>query len=427
MNNFLKLNPIKYIEGTIRLPGSKSISNRALLLSSLSKGTTYLKNLLNSDDIKYMLYALKKLKINFKLFNEKTECKIVGNINFLKCNKKIKLFLGNAGTVIRPLTAILSLKKNNVILTGEPRMKERPIGHLVDSLRQGGAKIFFQEKKDFPPVKIFGGFKGGNITIDGSLSSQYLTSILIAAPLASNNTNISIKGKLVSKPYIYTTLKLIKSFNGIIENYNYKKFYISANQKYNSPGEYLIEGDASSASYFFAAAAIKGGTVKVIGINKKSIQADIKFLNILEKMGAIVEYTKDSIKCTRNFLQGIDIDVNHIPDSAMTIAIVALFAKGKTTLRNIYNWRIKETDRLSAMAKELRKIGAIIEEGIDFIHIIPPKFFKESIIETYNDHRIAMCFSLIALSSKSVTILNPECTKKTFPNYFHILKKISKF
>ncbi|MXP56128.1 3-phosphoshikimate 1-carboxyvinyltransferase [Pantoea sp. Mhis] len=425
MQNYLRLSPITYVHGTINLPGSKSISNRALLLAAMAKGTTRLINLLNSHDVKHMLNALKLLNINYKLSHDRTICDIFGNSGPLQSEQSIELFLGNAGTVMRPLTAVLSLVEQSVILTGEQRMLERPIGHLVDSLRQGKAKINYLEKTGYPPLHLYGGFIGGEINIDGNISSQFLTSLLIAAPLAKKDTFIIINNDLVSKPYIDITLNLMRCFHINISNENYKKFIIKGKQQYHSPVEYLIEGDATSASYFLAAAAIKGGTVKVNGINNNSIQGDIYFAEILKKMGALIKWENNSIICSRNVLNAIDMDMNNIPDAAMTIAIIALFAKGTTIIRNIYNWRVKETDRLAAMATELRKVGAKVKEGHDFICITPPKQLKHAIIDTYNDHRMAMCFSLLALSDVSVTIINPDCTSKTFPNYFQCLAQIS--
>ncbi|QJC36582.1 3-phosphoshikimate 1-carboxyvinyltransferase [Enterobacteriaceae endosymbiont of Donacia simplex] len=427
MKNILNLKPIHKIKGSIFLPGSKSISNRVLLLSALAKGNTKLINLLNSDDINHMLNALKKLNIKFILSKSKTECLIIGNNGIFKPKKKLKLFLGNAGTVIRPLTAVLSLNSEcDIILTGEPRMKERPIKHLVDSLKNGGAIINYLEKKNFPPIHIKGGFQGTKILeIEGSISSQFLTSLLIICPLIKQNTLINITNNLVSKPYIDITIKLMKIFGIHVENHNYQQFKISGQQNYISPGKYIIEGDASSASYFLSAAAIKGGTVKLNNINKNSIQGDIKYVNVLQKMGAIINYGKNYISCTKNTLKSINMDLNNIPDVAMTIAVTSLFAKGITTIKNIYNWRVKETDRLKAMSNELKKTGAKIITGYDYIIIYPPKQIKEVIIETYNDHRIAMCFSLLSLSNNSVSIINPNCTSKTYPNFFKDFKKIS--
>ncbi|QJC34177.1 3-phosphoshikimate 1-carboxyvinyltransferase [Enterobacteriaceae endosymbiont of Donacia cinerea] len=427
MKNILTIKPIHKIQGSIFLPGSKSISNRVLLLSALAKGNTKVINLLDSDDINHMLNALKKLNTKFILSKNKKECLIIGNNGIFKPKKKLKLFLGNAGTVIRPLTAILSLSnKCDIILTGEPRMKERPIKHLVDSLKNGGAIIKYLEKKNFPPIHIKGGFQGTNfLKIEGSISSQFLTSLLMISPLIKKNTLINITNNLVSKPYIDITIKLMKIFGIHVDNYNYQQFKISGQQNYISPGEYIIEGDASSASYFLSAAAIKGGTVKLKNINKNSIQGDVKYVNILQKMGAIINYGKNYISCTKNTLKSVNMDLNDIPDVAMTLAVTSLFAKGITTIKNIYNWRVKETDRLKAMSNELKKTGAKIITGYDYIIISPPKYIKEVIIETYNDHRIAMCFSLLSLSNNSVNIINPNCTSKTYPNFFKEFEKIS--
>ncbi|OCG07863.1 3-phosphoshikimate 1-carboxyvinyltransferase [Gilliamella sp. wkB178] len=421
----LTLQPIKRFNGTINLPGSKSVSNRALLLSALSKGATRLTNLLDSDDVRYMLDALAALGVNYQLSHDRTICDIEGHGGVLQSQHALELFLGNAGTAMRPLTAALCLGHNNVILTGEPRMQERPIGHLVDALRQGGAKIDYLDNEGYPPLHIYGGFIGGKIQVDGSVSSQFLTALLMAAPLATKDTEISIIGDLVSKPYIDITIKMMAIFGVSVVNNNYQNFVIKAQQSYQSPGNYLVEGDASSASYFLAAAAIKGGTVRVTGIGKQSLQGDTQFAHVLEKMGAKITWADDYIECTKGELHGIDMDMNHIPDAAMTIATTALFAKGPTTIRNIYNWRVKETDRLTAMATELRKVGATVDEGQDYITIVPPAKLIHAEIKTYNDHRMAMCFSLVALSDTPVTILDPKCTMKTFPDYFEQFKRLS--
>ncbi|WP_275554102.1 3-phosphoshikimate 1-carboxyvinyltransferase [Mixta sp. Marseille-Q2659] len=425
MQESLTLQPIKRVNGTVNLPGSKSVSNRALLLAALAQGTTRLTNLLDSDDVKHMLNALSALGISYTLSADRTLCEVNGAGGPLQADKALELFLGNAGTAMRPLAAALCLANNDIVLTGEPRMKERPIGHLVDALRQGGAQIDYLEQTDYPPLRIRGGFTGGEVSVDGSVSSQFLTALLMAAPLAMQDTQITIKGELVSKPYIDITLHLMKTFGVTVENYNYQRFVIRGQQSYVSPGSYLVEGDASSASYFLAASAIKGGTVRVTGVGRNSVQGDIRFADVLEKMGAEIEWGDDYIACTHNKLRAIDLDMNHIPDAAMTIATTALFAEGTTVLRNIYNWRVKETDRLSAMATELRKVGAEVEEGHDFILITPPQQLIAAEIGTYNDHRMAMCFSLVALSDTPVTILDPKCTAKTFPDYFERLAAIS--
>ncbi|EBY0109045.1 3-phosphoshikimate 1-carboxyvinyltransferase [Salmonella enterica subsp. enterica serovar Bahati] len=421
----LTLQPIARVDGAINLPGSKSVSNRALLLAALACGKTVLTNLLDSDDVRHMLNALSALGINYTLSADRTRCDITGNGGPLRASGALELFLGNAGTAMRPLAAALCLGQNEIVLTGEPRMKERPIGHLVDSLRQGGANIDYLEQENYPPLRLRGGFTGGDIEVDGSVSSQFLTALLMTAPLAPEDTIIRVKGELVSKPYIDITLNLMKTFGVEIENHHYQQFVVKGGQQYHSPGRYLVEGDASSASYFLAAGAIKGGTVKVTGIGRKSMQGDIRFADVLEKMGATITWGDDFIACTRGELHAIDMDMNHIPDAAMTIATTALFAKGTTTLRNIYNWRVKETDRLFAMATELRKVGAEVEEGHDYIRITPPAKLQHADIGTYNDHRMAMCFSLVALSDTPVTILDPKCTAKTFPDYFEQLARMS--
>lgn len=421
----LTLQPIARVDGAINLPGSKSVSNRALLLAALACGKTVLTNLLDSDDVRHMLNALSALGINYTLSADRTRCDITGNGGPLRASGALELFLGNAGTAMRPLAAALCLGQNEIVLTGEPRMKERPIGHLVDSLRQGGANIDYLEQENYPPLRLRGGFTGGDIEVDGSVSSQFLTALLMTAPMAPEDTIIRVKGELVSKPYIDITLNLMKTFGVEIANHHYQQFVVKGGQQYHSLGRYLVEGDASSASYFLAAGAIKGGTVKVTGIGRKSMQGDIRFADVLEKMGATITWGDDFIACTRGELHAIDMDMNHIPDAAMTIATTALFAKGTTTLRNIYNWRVKETDRLFAMATELRKVGAEVEEGHDYIRITPPAKLHHADIGTYNDHRMAMCFSLVALSDTPVTILDPKCTAKTFPDYFEQLARMS--
>jgi len=424
--NSITLSPISKIDGEINLPGSKSLSNRALLLAALAEGTTRITNLLESDDTRHMLNALKQLGIEYTLSDDKTECTIVGNAGAISSDTAQELFLGNAGTAMRPLCAALCLGKGSYLLTGEPRMKERPIGHLVDALRQTGAYITYLENEGYPPLQIDAvGLQGGDVSIDGAISSQFLTALLMAAPLAKNDMHITIIGELVSKPYIDITLHIMQRFGVEVENNSYKTFKVKAGQTYKAVESFMVEGDASSASYFLAAAAIKGGTVKVTGIGKHSIQGDIQFVDVLETMGAKVEWGDTYVVVTKNTLHAIDMDFNHIPDAAMTIATTALFVEGTTVLRNIYNWRVKETDRIYAMATELRKVGAQVEEGEDYLKITPPKVLKHAAIDTYDDHRMAMCFSLLALDPISVTINEPECTAKTFPTYFDVLESIS--
>ena len=424
--NALTLKPISKINGEVNLPGSKSLSNRALLLAALAEGRTKITNLLESDDTKHMLNALKQLGIEYRLSKDKRECKIVGNGGAISSETREELFLGNAGTAMRPLCATLCLGEGSYLLTGEPRMEERPIGDLVNALIQAGAKITYQKEEGYPPLLIeANGLRGGEVQIDGAISSQFLTALLLAAPLAKEDMTIHVIGELVSKPYIDITLHIMREFGVEVRHENYETFFIKGKQTYRAVESFLVEGDASSASYFLAAAAIKGGTVKVTGIGKKSIQGDIQFVEVLEKMGAKVEWGDEYVSVSKGELHGIDMDFNHIPDAAMTIATTALFAKGKTILRNIYNWRVKETDRLFAMATELRKVGATVLEGEDYLEITPPKELKHAVIDTYDDHRMAMCFSLLALDPVSVTINDPKCTAKTFPTYFEVFESIS--
>lgn len=422
----LTLNPIGKINGEVFLPGSKSLSNRALLIAALANGTTKITNLLVSDDINHMLNALKSLGIEYSLSDCGTQCTVVGNNGFFRNDAPIELYLGNAGTAMRPLCAALAASEGEYILTGEERMKERPIGHLVDALKHLNANIEYLENKDYPPVKINGHTLSGDVvSIDGSISSQFLTAILMITPLLKTDTKIEIQGELVSKPYIDITLDIMSRFGVKVENNDYKSFTVTGQQSYQALEKYMVEGDASSASYFLAAGAIKGGEVTVHGVGKLSVQGDKHFADVLESMGAEVHWHDESITVIGKPLTGIDMDMNHIPDAAMTIATTALFAKGSTTIRNIYNWRVKETDRLNAMATELRKVGAEVVEGEDYIAITPPKLLKHAEIDTYNDHRVAMCFSLVALSDTPVTINDPKCTAKTFPDYFEKLAHVS--
>ncbi len=424
----LSLQPIQKINGEINLPGSKSVSNRALLLAALAKGTTELTNLLDSDDVRHMLTALAELGVSYTLSECKTRCLVKGMGGAFTQDKILTLFLGNAGTVMRPLAAILCAGKGEYVLTGEARMKERPIAHLVDALQKIGADISYLGDLGYPPLLIKGrALQGGVVEIDGSISSQFLTAFLMAAPLFRGETKIKIKGELVSKPYIDITLHLMKAFGIDVQHDNYCHFLIKGNQTYLSPSHFFVEGDASSASYFLAAAAIKGGKVKVTGVGKNSIQGDIRFADALKAMGASIEWGDDYILAKKGELVGIDMDFNHIPDAAMTIATTALFAKGETVIRNVHNWRVKETDRLAAMATELRKVGATVEEGEDQIKIYPPKQFNYAAIDTYDDHRMAMCFSLVALSEKGVVINDPKCTAKTFPDYFNQFLTLSTY
>ena len=421
----LTLDPIAKVSGEVNVPGSKSLSNRALLLAALAEGETELTNLLDSEDIEHMLNALTKLGVSYRLSEDKTQCVVQGNGGAFNVAEPLELFLGNAGTAMRPLCAALAASNVDTVLTGEPRMEERPIGDLVDALREADAEVTYLKNEGFPPLQIKGKtLNGGEMSVDGSVSSQFLTALLMAAPLLSGDVTIRIKGELVSKPYIDITLDTMAKFGVTVENDNYQTFTISGDAKYIAPGKFMVEGDASSASYFLAAGAIKGGTVRVTGIGQNSIQGDIRFADVLEAMGATVVWNDEYVEVTGAPLKGVNMDMNHIPDAAMTIATTALFAEGPTTMTNIYNWRVKETDRLAAMATELQKLGAKVEEGHDYIKVWPTDSLKHAEIDTYNDHRIAMCFSLVALSDTPVTINDPGCTRKTFPDYFTRFKTL---
>jgi len=424
----LRLSPIQKIEGEIHLPGSKSLSNRALLLAALADGVTTIDNLLDSDDVRRMLEALDKLGIATELSENRTHCVVTGNGGPFHAAEPLELFLGNAGTAIRPLCAALCLGRGTFTLTGEPRMEERPIKDLVESLNQAGASISYLKNPGYPPLKIeAGGLRGGQLSVRGNISSQYLSALLMTAPLFARDTVITVEGELVSQPYIDLTLGIVEKFGGRITNHSFRRFEIPGGQAYRSPGRVLIEGDASSASYFFAAAAIKGGSVRVHGLPDDSRQGDLRFLDALAEMGAAVTRHAEVVEVRPGqSLHGIDIDANRFPDAAMTLATAALFAQGRTTIRNIANWRVKETDRLAAMATELRKIGAIVEEGPDYLVIDPPAQTIHAAIDTYNDHRMAMCFSLLALAPASVTINDPGCVAKTFPRYFEELASLAR-
>lgn len=423
----LTLKPIKHLAGEVTLPGSKSLSNRALLLSSLATGNTALTNLLRSDDIERMVAALQQLGVGLDLSEDWQTCNVTGNDGLFAPPTDTKFFMGNAGTAIRPLTAVLSLINSEFEIDGDEYMRERPIGHLTDALTELGADIRFLAEAGYPPFLMQGGsVTGGNISLPGDISSQYLTALLMALPLSDEDSTITIIGDQVSKPYLDITLGMLKIFGVEASHDNYQTFSIPGGQAYTSPGEYLIEGDASSGSYFFAGAAVAGGKVTVHGLGEQSVQGDIQFLDAIEKMGASVERRSDRIEVSgTGTLRGVDLDLNHIPDAAMTLAALALFAEGKTTIRNVYNWRVKETDRMHAMAEGLTRLGATVATTSDTITIDPPEKIQSATINPYGDHRVAMSFSLAALSEASVTIEEPDCTRKTFPDYFEVFDSVS--
>lgn len=416
------------MSGTVALPGSKSLSNRALLLAALADGTTVIENLLRSDDTERMLSALERL--GCRLQSRGTRATITGfGGAFPAPAEQLTLNLGLAGTALRPLTAALTLGHGAFRLDGVPRMRERPIGDLVDALRPLGADIRYDEHQGYPPLTICGQrLRGGSTRIRGDVSSQFLTALLLAAPLAQEPVTVSIEGDLVSKPYIDVTLAAMARFGVNVEHDNGYREFAVPNDGYQSPQRYWVEGDASSASYFLAAGAIAGPGVTVTGIGTESVQGDVAFADALEAMGARIEREANAVRVqppADGTLRGVDLDLNHIPDAAMTLAVVALFATGATRIRNVGNWRVKETDRLAAMATELRKVGAVVEEQPDALYIEPPAALRESQIATYGDHRIAMCFSLVALSGTAVTIEDPRCVEKTFPGYFDVYRRMA--
>jgi len=435
----LHLNPATEASGIITLPGSKSISNRTLLLAALAEGETEIFGLLKSDDTDRMLDALKALGVSLEQHPENPSCWKVNGVNGKFPNSNVNLFLGNAGTAFRPLTAALAFANGDYQLSGVPRMHERPIGDLVDALCQAGANIEYLENEGFPPLKISTPNLDLSkpIQIRGEVSSQFLTALLMALPLTGKAATIEVIGELISKPYIEITLNLMQKFGVTVERDNWNSFHIPANAQYKGGRLIAVEGDASSASYFLAAGAIAGSQgVTVCGIGKNSIQGDVKFATELEKLGVTINYQDfnsqlssglnsiTAFKPTKK-IKGFNLDCNHIPDAAMTLAILALFADGTTTLRNIASWRVKETDRIAAMATELRKVGATVEEGADYIKITPPaQLTPNAVIDTYDDHRMAMCFSLVSLGNVPIVINDPNCVAKTFPNYFAEFKKL---
>jgi len=422
--NALVLDPVVALQGTMSLPGSKSISNRAFLLAALAFGTTRLKNLLDSDDTRAMHHALTALGVRIEDDGDDTLVHGLGG-PFHRQGDTLTLDLGLAGTAYRPLAAALTLGTGHFVLDGVARMRERPVGHLVDALRELGANIQYLGEEGYPPLAIVGtGLRGGTTHIAGHVSSQFLTALLMALPGALESTRVELTTPLVSKPYIDITLELLDRFGVQVAHEDYQVFQVRP-QSLHSPGTFLVEGDASSASYFMAAGAVSGAGVTVQGIGARSIQGDVAFTEVLVRMGAQVSIGQDSITVRPGPLTGQDMDLNHIPDAAMTAAMLALFAKGRTVIRNIANWRVKETDRLTAMAAELRKCGARVDEGSDYIAIDPPARLVSATIETYGDHRIAMCFSLLALGGVPVTILDPGCVAKTFPDYFQVFRDLS--
>ncbi|MEO8344063.1 MAG: 3-phosphoshikimate 1-carboxyvinyltransferase [Betaproteobacteria bacterium] len=426
---------MRVAEGVVTLPGSKSISNRTLLLAALAHGTTTLVDVLAADDTQRMLDALRALGVAVLAEpsgHETRVCGVEGAFPIRAGN----LFLGNAGTAFRPLTAALAILGGTYQLSGVPRMHERPIGDLVDALRALGCDIRYLANEGFPPLAIgtAGGQAGASVKIRGDVSSQFLSALLMALPLAQGSahreTTVNVIGELISRPYVGITTNLMRRFGVTVDTTDDTTFVVPAGAHYTSPGLLSVEGDASSASYFLAAGAVAGGPVRVTGVGRDSIQGDVRFADVLESLGAEMGFGPDWIEARagRRFGGGT-IDCVAIPDAAMTLAMTALFADAPTTLTNIGSWRVKETDRIAAMATELTKLGVVVSCGEDWLRVVPPSSvapLRAATIDTYDDHRMAMCFSLASLAGVEVTINDPDCVGKTYPGYFDAFARISK-
>ena len=428
MTDSLYLPAARLRPAAITLPGSKSISNRTLLLAALSDNACRIENLLDADDTRHMLAALQSLGVRIE--NHGGGSYTVHGCGGRFPQRQADLFLGNAGTAFRPLTAALALLGGDYRLHGVARMHERPIGDLVDALRQAGATIRYEGREGYPPLYINERQTGGQsrITVRGNVSSQFLTALLMALPLTGQAYEIEVQGELISKPYIDITLKLMAQFGVQVAHDSHRLFRLPENARYHAPATLHVEGDASGASYFLTAGLLAATPVRVYGIGRHSIQGDTAFAAELEKIGAAVEWGENYIQVARRPGQRIrpfDLDANHIPDAAMTLAVVALAAGARCSLRNIGSWRVKETDRIAAMAAELRKLGARVEEEAEAIHITPPpRPAAHARIDTYDDHRMAMCFSLVSLLGVPVYINDPQCVNKTFPDYFRLFESL---
>ena len=424
MAEVLELKPARRARGTVRLPGSKSISNRVLLLAALAQGETEVRGLLDADDTRVMRDALARLGI---AVSTRGKSMIIGGAGGPFPSRRADLFLGNAGTALRPLTAALALSGGEYAVSGVARMHERPIGDLVNALRAIGARVDYTGRAGYPPLAIHPGSVriAGPVAVRGDVSSQFLSALLMALPLTGQDAVIEVQGELISKPYVEITLNVMRRFGAAVQREGWSRFRVPG-VRYRSPGAIYVEGDASSASYFLAAGALAEGPVRVEGVGRDSIQGDVRFTEVLQAMGATVRQGDGWIECQgARPLRPIDLDLNHVPDAAMSAAVLALFAAGPSRLRNIGSWRVKETDRIAAMATELRKLGAGVEEGPDFLAITPPAHpAANATIATYDDHRMAMSFSLVAVGGVPVRIEDPDCVAKTFPDYFRELAAI---
>jgi 3-phosphoshikimate 1-carboxyvinyltransferase len=425
--------PISHAQGEVALPGSKSLSNRALLLAALAQGATELTRVLDADDTRVMITALRTLGVAVDVTSEARG----ETVRIAGCSGKLpvreaELFLGNAGTAMRPLAAALAFAGGTYTLDGVPRMRERPIGDLVDALNALGARIHYLGQTGFPPIRIEPATLAAqrDVEIKGGVSSQFVSGLLMAAPLIApaEGLRVRVPGTLISQPYVTMTVALMRKFGVSVQT---SKDSAGANflvpqATYRAPGALAIEGDASSASYFLALGALAGGPVRVLGAGRDSVQGDVAFADLLEKMGAGLAWGADWIEArTGKQLQGIEYDCTAIPDAAMTAAVIALFAQGRTKLTGIGSWRVKETDRIAAMATELRKLGATVETGDDWLALTGPVALREATIDTYDDHRIAMCFALAATGGVPVHIRDPRCVSKTFPDFFDALAAVT--
>jgi 3-phosphoshikimate 1-carboxyvinyltransferase len=444
----IDLRPKSHAQGAVRLPGSKSISNRALMLAALARGTTTLRGVLDSDDTQVMRAGLGKLGVGLEQLGEDTagnqHWKVTGCGGRFQ-SRSAALSLGNAGTAVRSLTAALAMQNtlqagetadpNGYVIDGVARMRERPIRDLVDGLRQAGCSVDYLMNEGFPPLRLNASHvrTGQDITVRGDVSSQFLSGLLMALPLTGQANTLHVDGELISKPYVAMTLEVMRKFGVAAKRDDWSLFAIPG-MTYSSPGQYEVEGDLSSASYFLAAGAISGSPCRVDGAGKSSIQGDLAFCNALEAMGATIEMGDgvgnewlQASRAAGSKLKAIQMDFNHIPDAAMTIAVLALFAEGTTKLTNIASWRVKETDRIHAMATELAKLGAIVESGPDWLSVTPVAKLNHNVaIDTYDDHRIAMCFSLVSLAGVPITINDPKCVAKTVPHFFEMFESITK-
>jgi len=418
----IEIKSVDKLDATVSVPGSKSYTNRALITAALATGESVIKNPLLSEDTQIMISCLREISIDVKSVPEENAVIVKGCEGAIPV-ERVRLFAGNAGTVMRFITATLTLGKGQYKTDGIERMRQRPIQQLIDALNQLGADVVSIDGTGYPPVLInASGLKGGRVEIPGDISSQYISAILLAAPYAKSDVSVVVIDDLASKNYVDMTIDVMNKFGVDVERDSYREFYVKSGQTYKGC-EYIVEPDASGASYFFAAAAIAGGRVRVEGLGESSLQGDIKFVDILKEMGCSVKKSSDWLEVEGGALRGVDVDMNDTPDVVQTLASVAVFAEGNTRIRNVSNLRYKETDRITAIVNELKKVGVEVKEFDDGIEIIPsPPHSAE--ISTYNDHRMAMSFALLGLRVEGIKIKNPECVEKTFPDFFERLQQL---